>query len=219
MQRPRDWRSSARLASATRSQRLQQLQSRQFVESATAGDIDVVAGAVEQRLVAVNVVMIRGGRHVGDRTFFPRGADAFTTAEAVPAFLEQHYVERPVPPTIVAPEAGDVEALAEVLSMQSSRKVDIVTNPGGERRVWLAMATQNASWRSGSISRRRRRRRSGSPRCRRALGLPPSAQRIECFDVSHTMGEARGRVVRHLRPARDAVFRVPALQRHAADGR
>ncbi len=56
--------------------RLQQLQSRQFVESATAGDIDVVAAAAEQGLVALNLVMIRGGRHVGDRTFFPQHADA-----------------------------------------------------------------------------------------------------------------------------------------------
>ncbi len=171
-------------------QRLQQLQSRQFVESATAGDIDVVAGAVEQNVVAVNVVMIRGGRHVGDRTFFPRGADSFTTAEAVPAFLEQHYVERPVPPTIVAPEAGDVEALAEVLSMQSSRKVDIVTNPGGERRVWLTMATQNATL---AIRQRLAQKATQEERLaalQTALGLPPSAQRIECFDVSHTMGEA-----------------------------
>ena len=171
-------------------QRLQQLQSRQFVESATAGDIDVVAATAEENVVAVNVVMIRGGRHVGDRTFFPRGADAFTPAEAVPAFLAQHYVERPVPPTIVAPDAGDVEALADVLSMQSSRKVDIVTNPGGERRVWLTMATQNATL---AIRQRVAQKATQEERLvalQTALGLTPSAQRIECFDVSHTMGEA-----------------------------
>ena len=82
--------------------RLQLLQARQFVESTTAGDIDVVAAASEGGLTAVNVVMIRGGRHVGDRTIFPRHADAVdaTALNAiVPAFLEQHYVERPVPPT------------------------------------------------------------------------------------------------------------------------
>ena len=170
--------------------RLQQLQSRQFVDSATAGDIDVVAATVESNVVAVNVVMIRGGRHVGDRTFFPRGADVVAPGEAVPAFLAQHYVERPVPPTIVAPDAGDVEALAEVLSMQSSRKVDIVTNPGGERRVWLTMATQNAQL---AIRQRLAQKATQEERLaalQSALGLPPSAQRIECFDVSHTMGEA-----------------------------
>ena len=126
--------------------RLTQLQSRQFVESATAGDIDVVAAAAEQGLVAVNVVMVRGGRHVGDRTFFPRHADAGALAEVVPAFLAQHYVERPVPPTIIAPGAEDEAALAEVLSAQAGQQVEIVGNPGGERRVWLAMATQNATF-------------------------------------------------------------------------
>src|SRR5204862_5811391 len=63
--------------------RLQQLQSRQFVESATAGDIDVVAAATGEGLVAVNVVMIRGGRHVGDRTYFPQHADASALPEVV----------------------------------------------------------------------------------------------------------------------------------------
>ena len=71
-------------------QRLQQLQSRQFVESATAGDIDVVAATAENGVVALNVVMIRGGRHVGDRTFFPQHADASALGEVVPAFLAQH---------------------------------------------------------------------------------------------------------------------------------
>jgi len=169
--------------------RLQQLQSRQFVESATAGDIDVVAATVEQGLVAVNVVMIRGGRHVGDRTFFPRQAEVFEPSEAVPAFLAQHYVERPVPPTIIAPDAGDVAALAEVLSLQSQRKVEIVTNPGGERRVWLTMALQNATL---AIRQRLAQKATQEERLaalQEAVGLPPSAQRIECFDVSHTMGE------------------------------
>src|SRR5450631_1065982 len=74
--------------------RLTQLQSRQFVESATAGDIDVVAGVIAHGLTAVNLVMIRGGRHVGDRTFFPQHADGATLDEVVPAFLVQHYLNR-----------------------------------------------------------------------------------------------------------------------------
>jgi excinuclease ABC subunit C len=170
--------------------RLQQLQSRQFVESATAGDIDVVAATREEGIVAVNVVMIRGGRHVGDRTFFPRHAEAFEPSEVVPAFLAQHYVERPVPPTIVAPDAQDQQALADVLSAQSGRKVEIVSHPGGERRVWLTMATQNATL---AIRQRLAQKATQEERLaalQEALGLAATAQRIECFDVSHTMGEA-----------------------------
>ena len=169
--------------------RLTQLQSRQFVESATAADIDVVAAAAEQGLVAVNVVMIRGGRHVGDRSFFPRHADAGALADVVPAFLAQHYVERPVPPTIVAAGADGQEALADVLSAQAGQRVQIVANPGGERRVWLAMATQNAEFAIRQKLAQKATQEDRLAALQTALGLPPSAQRIECFDVSHTMGE------------------------------
>ena len=170
--------------------RLQQLQSRQFVESATAGDIDVVAAAIDQGVMAVNVVMIRGGRHLGDRTFFPRNAEAGTPAELINAFLPQHYVERPVPPTIVAPEAEDAEALAEVLTQQAGRNVEIVTNPGGERRVWVTMATQNTVLAIRQKLAQKATQEERLAALQDALGLPSTAQRIECFDVSHTMGEA-----------------------------
>ena len=170
--------------------RLAQLQSRQFVESATAGDLDVVAATEERGLAAFNVVMIRGGRHVGDRTFFPRQAPAAAREELVDAFLAQHYLDRPVPPLIVAPNAGDHEALARALTEQAGRPVDIVANPGGERRVWLEMAEQNATL---AIRQRLAQKATQEERLAalvEALGLPAGVQRIECFDVSHTMGEA-----------------------------
>jgi len=169
--------------------RLQQLQSRQFVESATAGDIDVVAAAAEQGLTAVNVVMIRGGRHVGDRTFFPQHAEGASLVEIVCAFLMQHYLEKAAPPTIIA-ESIDDDVLADVLSAQSGRKVQLVANPGGERRKWVAMAIEN-----GELAIRQKLAQKATQDERlaalqEALGLPSSVQRIECFDVSHTMGEA-----------------------------
>ena len=169
--------------------RLNTLQSRQFVESSTAGDIDVVAAASERGLAAVNVVMVRGGRHVGDRTWFPRHADAPSLAEVVSAFLAQHYVERPVPPTIIAAGAEGEDALSEVLSAQSGLKVTIVGNPGGERRVWLAMATQNAEFAIRQKLAQKATQEDRLDSLQKALGLPAGAQRIECFDVSHTMGE------------------------------
>ena len=170
--------------------RLQLLQSRQFVESATAGDLDVIAAVHEQNMFAVNVVMIRGGRHVGDRTFFPRHAEDVEATDVVTAFLTQHYVERPVPRTLIAPDATGAEALAEVLSAQSGRRVEINTNPGGERRVWLTMATQNATLAIRQKLAQKATQEDRLAALQEALHLPPSAQRIECFDVSHTMGEA-----------------------------
>jgi excinuclease ABC subunit C len=170
--------------------RLQQLQSKQFVESATAGDIDVVAAVHEENVFAVNAVMIRGGRHVGDRTFFPRHADAVDESDVVTAFLTQHYVERPVPPLLIAPQAKEAEALAEVLTTQSGRKVEITINPAGERRVWLTMATQNATLAIRQKLAQKATQEDRLAALQEALHLTPSAQRIECFDVSHTMGEA-----------------------------
>jgi excinuclease ABC subunit C len=169
--------------------RLTGLQSRQFVESATAGDIDVVAAAAAEGQVAVNVVMVRGGRHVGDRSYFPRHADAGALAEVVPAFLAQHYVGRPVPPTIIAAGADEEAALAEVLSAQAGQRVQIVGHPGGERRVWLAMALQNAEFAIRQKLAQKATQEDRLAALQKALGLPAEAQRIECFDVSHTMGE------------------------------
>src|SRR5438093_2096390 len=162
--------------------RLQQLQSRQFVESATAGDIDVVAAAAEQGLTAVNLVMIRGGRHVGDRTFFPQHAESASLVEIVCAFLMQHYLERPAPPTIIA-EGIDDPVLADVLSAQSGHKVQLVAHPGGERRVWITMAIQNAEL---AIRQKLAQKATQDERLaalQEALGLSPSVQRIECFEV------------------------------------
>ena len=170
--------------------RLQQLQSRQFVESATAGDLDVVAGVADQGLTAVNLVMIRGGRHVGDRTFFPQHAEGATLDEVVPAFLVQHYLDRPAPPTIIVTEGGEDPVLAEVLSEQSGHKVQLIANPGGERRVWVAMAVQNAGLAIGQKLAQKATQDDRLTTLQEILGLPSSAQRIECFDISHTMGEA-----------------------------
>ena len=80
--------------------------------------------------------------------------------------------------------------LAEVLSAQSGRKVQLTSNPGGERRVWLEMATQNAEL---AIRQKLAQKATQDDRLgalQEALGLPATTQRIECFDVSHTMGEA-----------------------------
>jgi excinuclease ABC subunit C len=170
--------------------RMQQLQSRQFVESATANDIDVIGVAAESGLTAVNLVMIRGGRHVGDRSFFPQHAEGASTSEIVAAFLMQHYLELPAPPTIIALDAAESELLAEVLSTESGRAVEIVTNPGGERRVWMTMAMQNAQFAIRQKVAQKATQDQRLAALQEALELPPSAQRIECFDVSHTMGEA-----------------------------
>jgi len=157
---------------------LSRVQARQYVESNRGVDADVVACAIEGGIACVNLVMIRGGRHVGDRSFFPSNAEGAAAAEVVGAFLGQHYLEQPLPGMVITSEP--VELL----------NVNLVNPSHGERRVWLDMACKNAEL---AIAQRVRDRATQEGRLvalREALGLPEGAQRIECFDISHTMGEA-----------------------------
>ncbi|HEY6821006.1 MAG TPA: excinuclease ABC subunit UvrC [Burkholderiales bacterium] len=159
---------------------LSRIQARQYVESNRGVDADVVACVLEGGIACVNLVMIRGGRHVGDRSFFPSNAEGAGPAEVVGAFLEQHYLDQPAPPLIVVSEEADL----------SFEGVQIVNPQQGERRVWLQMACKNASL---AIEQRVRDRVTQEGRLqalREALRLPEGAQRVECFDISHTMGEA-----------------------------
>ena len=157
---------------------LNRVQARQYVESNRGVDADVVACVIDGGISCVNLVMIRGGRHVGDRSFFPSNAEGAAPAEVVAAFLEQHYVEQPPPELVVADEPLDLEGIS------------VFTPSHGERKVWLDMARKNALL---AIAQRVRDRATQEGRLhalREALGLPEGAQRIECFDISHTMGEA-----------------------------
>jgi excinuclease ABC subunit C len=176
--------------------RLNRLQSKQFVSSAAERDVDVLAVVHESGMIAVNIVMIRGGQHVGDRTFFPvKNATSETLSneelvETLESFIAQHYIGREVPRTIVSTLEFETSALAEALSEQAKRKVEIVCNPIGEKRVWLRMAEENARL---AITARLKQSQTGYERLQAlidALGLPEGTQRLECFDISHTMGEA-----------------------------
>ena len=157
---------------------LSRVQARQYVESNRGVDADVVACAIEGGIACVNLVMIRGGRHVGDRSFFPSNAEGASAGEVVAAFLEQHYLEQPLPALVVTSEPVELE------------NANVVNPSHGERRVWLEMACKNAQLAIGQRVRDRATQEGRLQALREALGLPESVQRIECFDISHTMGEA-----------------------------
>ncbi|MGH8737941.1 MAG: excinuclease ABC subunit UvrC [Burkholderiales bacterium] len=169
---------------------LSRVQARQYVESDCGVEADVVACLLEGGIACVNLVMIRGGRHVGDRSFFPQNAEGATAGEVLAAFLEQHYLEQPVPPLILTSDALDRTALETVLSQNAPRGTQIVAPAHGERRVWLDMARKNAQLATLHRERERTTQEVRTAALREALGLPASTERIECFDVSHTMGEA-----------------------------
>ncbi len=157
---------------------LSRVQARQYVESNRGVDADVVACAIEGGIACVNLVMIRGGRHVGDRSFFPANAEGAAEDEVISAFLEQHYLEQPAPGLVVTSEPVDLEGL------------NVVNPSHGERRVWLDMARKNALLAIAQRVRDRATQEGRLAALREALGLAEGTQRIECFDISHTMGEA-----------------------------
>ena len=157
---------------------LSRIQARQYVESNRGVDADVVACAIDGAIACVNLVMIRGGRHVGDRSFFPSNAEGAAEDEVIEAFLTQHYLDQPAPELVISSQPVELG------------NINVATPSHGERRVWVDMARKNALLAIAQRVRDRATQESRLVALREALGLPEGAQRVECFDISHTMGEA-----------------------------
>lgn len=173
-----------------RMQALRQVQAKQFVSDFNVADADVIACSELQGQHCINLVMVRGGRHLGDRSYMPKNTDGESLETTVLAFLAQHYVAQNTPPLIVLGIKVDGSLLEQVLSEQAGRKVKINSNAIGDKRVWLKMAQTNAEL---ALSQRAASAANQSAKLlalHEALNLPDSTQRIECFDISHTMGEA-----------------------------
>ena len=158
-------------------------------------DADVIAVVIGQEQACVNLAMVRGGRHLGDRPFFPaRQATGATAAEVLEAFVSQHYADRSAPPVLIVSNELDSDELAPMIRAAGER-LQILRQPQGQRRRWLEMAEANARL---ALARRLAEEGSQQGRTRAlidALGLEapegdPARFRVECFDVSHTMGEA-----------------------------
>lgn len=170
-------------------QALHTVQQQQFVESGRATDADIVAVVGEQGALCLNLAVVRGGRHLGDKPFLPQNVQGQDRAEVLQAFLAQHYLAHHAPPLIVTNLAVDDAALADLLSELAGHKVQIRHSVSGERRQWLEMAQANALLalrRQAGLQAGQTLRRDA---LRAALALP-DLQRIECFDISHTQGEA-----------------------------
>jgi excinuclease ABC subunit C len=181
----------------------------QSVETASDKDVDILVVVVQGGKACVNLAMVRGGRHLGDRAYFPSHVedaaavqdfdDAADAVQAQPvevqvleAFIAQHYIGVPVPPALITSHPVD-PALSEALSQHAGFRIASVHNPRGQRRLWLEMAEKNAQ-----IQLARLLAEEGSQQARTralvdALDLEPDhldTFRIECFDISHTAGEA-----------------------------
>ena len=175
---------------------LRRVQEKQYI-SAESGDLDVIAAAVERGVGCVQVFTIRGGQNLGNRTYYPKMEAGQLETEDVThlldSFLPQYYLRagRPIPSEILLSHAAsEPELLEQVLSEQSGHKVALSYRLRSQRARWVKMALQNAR------QALRTRLNSQSSLLQRfealqeALNLDEMPRRLECFDISHTMGEA-----------------------------
>ncbi len=165
------------------------MREKQFV-SGKGNDADIIACGQASGVVCVNLVMIRGGHHLGDRNFFPRNADDASPEQVLEAFVLQHYLQHNVPPQIVVGAPISAAPLEQLLSERAGHPVQINANPAGTRRAWLDMAHRNAQLGAEQKLGLQSTQEARLVALQQVLELPDTAQRIECFDVSHTMGEA-----------------------------
>lgn len=169
---------------------LRKIQARQFVDG-QAVELDVIACAMQGANACVLLLAFRDGRNLGTRAFFPKTNGADSAAEVLSAFVSQYYAEQPVPREIVLDRRVEEHALLQqALSANAGRRVQLKANVRGERSGYLELARRNAEQALAAElgSRATQRRRLESLQDLLALQAPP--QRLECFDISHTMGEA-----------------------------
>ena len=169
---------------------LKQIQASQSVTRIRGADIDAVAIAGEGPEFCVSVVFVRGGRNLGSTNFFLRGGLG-GEQETLAGFLAQYYLARESPDEIVVgTRVEDVDVLEAALRQRAGRAVPLRSGVRGTRARWLAMARTNAELGLRMKASSRASVRDQLEALQRALDLARVPQRIECFDVSHTMGES-----------------------------
>ena len=166
------------------------LQARQYVDG-HAADLDVLACAMQGSQACVLLLAFRDGRNLGTRTFFPKTNGEDSAAEVLGAFVSQYYAEQPAPQEIVLDrEIPDAELIEHALAASAGRKVQLKWNVRSERAGYLDLARRNAEIALATELTSRNAQTARSEALKDLLGLSELAKRIECFDISHTMGEA-----------------------------
>ncbi|MGV8805481.1 MAG: excinuclease ABC subunit UvrC [Polaromonas sp.] len=182
-------------------------------------DVDILAVKVQGGKACVNLAMVRGGRHLGDRPYFPTHVESAADVQALEtdapadgetnlpqqapvaksiealvleAFIAQHYIDVPVPSTLVVSEPVDASLMA-ALAEQAGRRVSAVHQPREQRRIWLEMAQKNADLQLARLLAEEGSQQARTRALAEALELSLESLddlRIECFDISHTAGES-----------------------------
>lgn len=178
----------------------------QSVDNVSDRDVDILAVKVQGGKACVNLAMVRGGRHLGDRPYFPvhvEDASAMDAAEegtasasvevqVLEAFIAQHYIQVPMPSVLVVSDPVG-KGLLQALSEQTGVKATAVHQPREQRRSWLEMAQTNAGLQLARLLAEEGSQQARTRALADALDLALDNLddlRIECFDISHTAGEA-----------------------------
>ncbi|HEX7385850.1 MAG TPA: excinuclease ABC subunit UvrC [Castellaniella sp.] len=167
----------------------------QTMEQVGDDSVDIIAVAVAGGRTCVNLAMVRAGRHLGDKPLFPTQAQDESPEEVLEAFVAQHYAENPAPPVLVCSHALPEPELVDLLAEQQGHRIRVIARPQGTRRTWLEQAQRNAQLALAQ------RLTQASAREARTLALAEEldldtddasleALHIECFDISHSSGEA-----------------------------
>jgi excinuclease ABC subunit C len=167
----------------------------QSMEKTGNDDVDVIAVATAGGRVCVNLAMVRGGRHLGDKAFFPTQAQGDSPGDVLAAFLAQHYIDSAMPPVLVCSHILPDPALIALLAEQSGIKSRLLTRPQGIRKTWLEQALKNAELALARLLSESSARAARTLALAQALDLDTDEAaldnlHIECFDISHTAGEA-----------------------------
>lgn len=169
---------------------LRSMQNRQYVDG-RAADLDVLACAMQGASACVMLLAFRDGRNLGTRAFFPRTNGEDSAEEVLAAFVSQYYVEHAPPPEVLLDRGiPDAEMIEAALTTAAERRVALKWNVRGERAGYVELASRNAQITLASELDSRGAQHARSEAVRELLGLAEPVKRVECFDISHTMGEA-----------------------------
>lgn len=174
-------------------QSLHQVQEKQYVSSSKGEDVDIVVALKEAGQLCVNLAMVRGGRHLGDRPLFPSNVGESTAADAVAAFIRQHYAVHPAPARLLVfplPSEEEGSETESTLSELAGRSVPIQEARSVTQKAWVEMAVQNGRLAILARNQATAQQEQRLAALQEALQLAEPIVRIECFDISHTMGEA-----------------------------